>query len=252
MSRPLAIGLLSIFNKRKDDDALHHIREPRGGRQGSRQAVAAKALPDPVVLALPRGGVPVAAEVARVSKAPLDLVMVRKIGVPGSPSLPLRRSSTARTRRSWSMRRFALLANVSRSDIDEIAKEELKEIDRRAKLYLKDRPRAPIAGRSAIVVDDGIATGRPSGPSSRLCASRSQVDPSRRARLLPRTPLRRCARRRTISFVWKRPSPSVASVSTTRLPSDLGRGGHTEYWRRRKCRKHRKRRERKQRKRRRR
>jgi putative phosphoribosyl transferase len=50
-------------------------------------------------------------------------------------------------------------ANVSRSYIDEAAKEELEEIDRRAKLYLKDRPRAPVAARSVIVVDDGIATG---------------------------------------------------------------------------------------------
>jgi putative phosphoribosyl transferase len=122
-------------------------------------AVAAKSLPDPVVLALPRGGVPVAAEVARVLNAPLDLVIVRKIGVPWQPELAAAAVIDGKDAQIVVNEEVCTEANISRSQIDEMAKKELDEIDRRAKLYLKDRPRVPIAGRSAIVVDDGIATG---------------------------------------------------------------------------------------------
>jgi putative phosphoribosyl transferase len=122
-------------------------------------AVAAKSLPDPVVLALPRGGVPVAAEVARVLNAPLDLVMVRKIGVPWQPELAAAAVIDGQDPQIVLNEEVCAEANISRSYIDEAAKEELKEIERRAKLYLKDRPRVSIAGRSAIIVDDGIATG---------------------------------------------------------------------------------------------
>ena len=123
------------------------------------EALLAKALPDPVVLALPRGGVPVAAEVARALRAPLDLVMVRKIGVPYQPELAAAAVIDGEDSQIVVNEEVCALANVSRSEIDGMAKEELREIDRRTKLYLKDRLRAPIAGRSAIVVDDGIATG---------------------------------------------------------------------------------------------
>jgi putative phosphoribosyl transferase len=123
------------------------------------EALLAKALPDPVVLALPRGGVPVAAEVARALRAPLDLVMVRKIGVPYQPELAAAAVIDGEDAQIVVNEEVCALANVSRSEIDAMAKEELQEIDRRTKLYLKDRLRAPIAGRSAIVVDDGIATG---------------------------------------------------------------------------------------------
>jgi len=123
------------------------------------EAIAAKSLPDPVVLALPRGGVPVAAEVARALNAPLDLVMVRKIGVPWQPELAAAAVIDGEDAQIVVNEEVCFEANISRSSIDEMAKEELKEIERRAKLYLKDRARVPIGGRSAIVVDDGIATG---------------------------------------------------------------------------------------------
>ena len=122
-------------------------------------AVAAKSLPRPVVLALPRGGVPVAAEVARVLNAPLDLVMVRKIGVPWQPELAAAAVIDGKHPQIVLNEEVCAAANISRSEIDELAKAELKEIERRTKLYLKDRPRVSIAGRSAIVVDDGVATG---------------------------------------------------------------------------------------------
>lgn len=123
------------------------------------EAVATKSLPDPVVLALPRGGVPVAAEVARLLKAPLDLVMVRKIGVPWQPELAAAAVIDGKDAQIVTNDEVCSEANISRDKINEMAKVELKEIERRAKLYLKDRPRVPIGGHSAIVVDDGIATG---------------------------------------------------------------------------------------------
>ena len=123
------------------------------------EKVAAKSLPDPVVLALPRGGVPVAAEIAKVLKAPLDLLMVRKIGVPWQPELAAAAVIDGKDPQIVINQEVCALADVSRSYIDEAAKNELEEIERRRKLYLKDHPHAEVAGHSIIVVDDGIATG---------------------------------------------------------------------------------------------
>ena len=111
-------------------------------------------LPEPVVYALPRGGVPLAVEIAKALKAPVDLVLVRKIGAPGQPE-------------------FALAAVVDGEDAQTVVNEavgdaaylekarrrELDEIERRRALYFGGRRRVSPAGRTAIVVDDGLATG---------------------------------------------------------------------------------------------
>jgi putative phosphoribosyl transferase len=121
--------------------------------------VAAKSLPYPVVLALPRGGVPVAAEIAKELKAPLDLVMVRKIGVPWQPELAAAAVIGGKDPQIVVNEEVCGLANVSRAYIEEAAKKQLEEIARRRRLYFKDHPHCEIEGRSVIVVDDGIATG---------------------------------------------------------------------------------------------
>jgi putative phosphoribosyl transferase len=118
-----------------------------------------RALPDPVVLALPRGGVPVAAEVARVLQAPLDLVLVRKIGVEYQPELAVAAVVDGEQPEIVVNEEVRALARVPQDYIDEQAIDGLAEIERRRKVYLQGRPRAPIEGRSVIVVDDGIATG---------------------------------------------------------------------------------------------
>lgn len=123
------------------------------------QEVATESLSDPVVLALPRGGVPVAAEIAKELKAPLDLVMVRKIGVPWQPELAAAAVIDGKDPQIVVNEDVCRLADVSRDYIDEAAKRELEEIERRRKLYLKDHPHCAIEGHSVIVVDDGIATG---------------------------------------------------------------------------------------------
>ena len=129
------------------------------GRQLAERLAFLKNEQNIIVLGIPRGGVVVAAEVARVLKAPLDLVMVRKIGVPWQPELAAAAVIDGKDAQIVLNEEVCAEANISRTRIDEMAKQELNEIDRRTKLYLNDRPRVPIAGRSAIVVDDGIATG---------------------------------------------------------------------------------------------
>ncbi len=113
----------------------------------------------PVVLALPRGGVPVALEVARVLKAPMDLLLVRKIGVPWQPELAAAAVVDGERRDLVFNDEVMSMAGLKRDDIERVAVKEIAEIDRRRKLYLKGREPSSVAGRTAIVVDDGIATG---------------------------------------------------------------------------------------------
>jgi putative phosphoribosyl transferase len=136
---------------------LFHDRRDAGQRLGRRLLDLAP--PDPLVLALPRGGVAVGVEVARLLGAPLDVVLVRKIGAPWHKEL------AAGAVVDGEQPELVLNPDVVRGyGIDQgylqAEKErQLREIERRRRLYLGDRPRPRIAGRTAIVVDDGIATG---------------------------------------------------------------------------------------------
>jgi predicted phosphoribosyltransferase len=113
----------------------------------------------PLVLALPRGGVPVGIEVASALRAPLDLLLVRKIGVPWHPELAAGAVINGARPRTVINEDVVRAAGVSESDIARIVEAELAKIERRRRLWLSDRPHVSIAGHSAIVVDDGIATG---------------------------------------------------------------------------------------------
>ena len=113
----------------------------------------------PVVLALPRGGVPVAAEVATALDAPLDLILVRKIGVPIQPELAMGAVVDGAEPVVVRNEEVIRLTRVKESEFNAIRDEQLAEIERRRKLYLGDRPHPQIAGHTVIVVDDGIATG---------------------------------------------------------------------------------------------
>jgi putative phosphoribosyl transferase len=114
---------------------------------------------DPLILALPRGGVVVGAEIALALDAPLDLILVRKLGVPWQPELAM--GAVVDGARPYVVRNPDILAELDlpEEEFGEICERELDEIERRRRLYLKDRPRADIQGRTVIVVDDGIATG---------------------------------------------------------------------------------------------
>ena len=115
---------------------------------------------DVVVLALPRGGVPVAAEVAAALDAPLDLVLVRKIGAPFHEELAMGAVADA-AGQTCTVRNTDVIAmlGVDEETFDAVRAGQLQEIERRRTAYLGDRPRAEVAGRLAIVVDDGVATG---------------------------------------------------------------------------------------------
>jgi putative phosphoribosyl transferase len=114
---------------------------------------------EPTILALPRGGLPVAAEVAAALDAPLDLILVRKVGVPFQPELAM--GAVADGGGSIIVRNEDVIEHVG---IDEpefktVCEAEFAEIERRRERYLGNRERAEVAGRTAIVIDDGIATG---------------------------------------------------------------------------------------------
>ncbi|WP_413874316.1 phosphoribosyltransferase [Albidovulum sp.] len=121
--------------------------------------VAARNYDRPVVLALPRGGVPVAAEVARAIGAPLDLIMVRKIGVPGQSELAAGAVVNGDRPEIVVNEDVARHMGLTHEDIERLSKPELETIAKRRAIYLKGRSSVDLAGRSAIVVDDGIATG---------------------------------------------------------------------------------------------
>lgn len=114
---------------------------------------------DPVILALPRGGVVVAAEIADALAAPLDLLLVRKIGIPFQPELAMGAVVDGGHPHVIRNEDVIALADISADDFNRVCQTELAEIERRRKLYLADRPRADIEDRVVIVVDDGIATG---------------------------------------------------------------------------------------------
>jgi putative phosphoribosyl transferase len=128
------------------------------GRQLA-QALLRFKIDNPVILAIPRGGVPVGVEVAHALQAPLDIIVVRKVGAPYQRELAIAavvdgdRPETVYNPETIDMPR------VSDAYMREESARQFAEIERRRKLYLGDRKRPQIAGRTAIVVDDGIATG---------------------------------------------------------------------------------------------
>ena len=122
-------------------------------------AVVKLRLVDPVVLALPRGGVPVAAKVAQALHAPLDLLLVRKIGAPFNPELAVAAVVDAAADDLVVDEALMESLGMTLADVQESAREQRAEIARRRSLYLRGRPRVSLAGRSVVVVDDGIATG---------------------------------------------------------------------------------------------
>lgn len=121
--------------------------------------LARKQYDDPVVLALPRGGVPVGAEVARALQAPLDLVLVRKIGVPYQPELALAAVVDGEHPEVVVNEDVRRHAGVSDREFERIKANEIHELERRREIYLQGRKRVSIEGRTVILIDDGIATG---------------------------------------------------------------------------------------------
>jgi putative phosphoribosyl transferase len=137
--------------------------------------------PDVLVLGLPRGGVPVAYEIATALHAPLDICLVRKLGVPGHQELAMGAIASGGVRVlnesiiNW--------LKISNQDIEEVAARELQELQRRNRAYRGDRPPSDIVDRTVILVDDGLATG------STMRAAIAVLKPQHPAKLIVAIPV---------------------------------------------------------------
>lgn len=127
------------------------------GRQLASRLTYLVGKPNLVVLGLPRGGIPVAYEVAKALGAPLDVFVVRKIGVPGQPELAMGAvaSGGVRVVNTEIVRGLG----IDRRTFDEVTVEEQRELARRERLYHRDRPFPALRGVTVLLVDDGVATG---------------------------------------------------------------------------------------------
>jgi putative phosphoribosyl transferase len=147
--------------------------------------------PDVLVLALPRGGVPVAARVANALEAPLDVFVVRKLGVPGHEELAMGAIATGgvRVRNEEVVGRLGL----AEADLRRVAETEGRELARRERSYREGRPPPALAGRVVLLVDDGLATG--STMRAAVAAAR-RLRPARLVVAVPTAPASTCQRLR--------------------------------------------------------
>ncbi len=136
-----------------------------------------------VIVALPRGGLPVADVIAEALGAPLDIALVRKVGLPGQPELALAAVTDGDDPRVTVNADVARMTGRGDAEIRRLAERELPEIRRRRQLYLQGRAPLPLAGKTVVVVDDGIATG------ATMRAALRSIRDSRPARLVAAIPV---------------------------------------------------------------
>ena len=141
---------------------MSHPRLPYADRVEAGRILAVAARPyrdrdDLLILGLPRGGVPVAYEMARLLKAPMDVLIVRKLGVPGQPELAMGAIATGGVR----VLHQAVVsgAGVSKAAIEATVRAEQRELERSNRVYRGERPPPNLASRCVFLVDDGVATG---------------------------------------------------------------------------------------------
>lgn len=137
---------MAIFKNRRD-----------AGKQLAEKLSEYEGQDDVIVLGLPRGGVPVAFEVAKALNVPLDVFIVRKLGVPGQPELAMGAiaSGDIQVMNDSVVRR----AGISEAQIEEVSQQEKEELKKREKAYRGARPDIDLQGKTVLLVDDGLATG---------------------------------------------------------------------------------------------
>ena len=128
---------------------------------------------DLVVLGLPRGGVPVAYQVAKELHVPLDVIVVRKLGVPSQPELAM--GAVGEGGVVVINEDVARMIRIDRDDFARVEVRERKEVERRAKLFRGDRLGVSLKGRIALVIDDGIATGSTAQAACKVEIGRAHV-----------------------------------------------------------------------------
>lgn len=139
--------------------AMTYSNRTEAGRRLAERVAQLELTAPAVVVALPRGGVPVALEVARALHAPLDLVMVRKIGAPGQPELAIGAVVDGTHHEVLLDERLVAYTGARPEYIEEQVRHALREIERRREVYLSRYQPVALQGRCVVVVDDGIATG---------------------------------------------------------------------------------------------
>jgi putative phosphoribosyl transferase len=144
-----------------------------------------------VVLGLPRGGVPVAAAVATALGAPLDVIVVRKLGVPYQPELAMGAIGEGGLRVLND--EVLAVAGVRESDIAEVERRERVELERRAQLYRAGRPPTDLRGKTAVLVDDGIATGSTVAAAAQIARGAGAVSVLIATPVAPPSTIRRLA-----------------------------------------------------------
>lgn len=166
---------------------------------------------DVVVLGLPRGGVPVAAEVAKALGAPLDVIVVRKLGVPYQPELAM--GAIGEDNARVVNYEVLLRSGVSGADFTAVERHERAELDARVARLRQGRPRADLTGRTAVVVDDGMATG---ATARAACLAARQLGAAQVLLAVPVAPL-----------ATVRDFPEADAVACVSTPEDLrGVGAH--------------------------
>ena len=169
-------------------------------------------LSDPLVLALPRGGVPVGAEIARRLNAPLDIVFVRKLGAPDQPELAVGAVADGSEPEIVLNTELVAMLDLDEDYIAEAAKRELAVIERRRLEWAALRPAVDPAGRTLIVVDDGVATGMTMQVALRQLARRKP------ARLIAAAPV---ASREAVAML-RREADDVVCLSSPRRFGSVG------------------------------
>jgi putative phosphoribosyl transferase len=140
--------------------AVRRFRDRQAAGRALGEELARTTSGDVLVLGLPRGGVVVAAEVAAALGAALDVLVVRKLGLPWQPELAMGAiAAVGDTVETVRVESVLAAAAVDAETFEEVRRQELAELRRREAAYRNGRPAAPLAGRAVIVVDDGLATG---------------------------------------------------------------------------------------------
>lgn len=165
-----------------------HDRTDAGQRLAA--ALADMDLRRPIVLALPRGGVPVGAEIAEELGAPLEVFVARKIGAPGRPEYGI--GAVAEGGEPLFDRWAVQALGIPESGLAELAEAERRELDRRVRRYRGGRPLPSLAGRSVVLVDDGLATGVTAEAALLALRAQAATAPGQPLRLILAVPV--CAR----------------------------------------------------------
>ncbi|MGR0219621.1 phosphoribosyltransferase [Agromyces sp. ZXT2-6] len=149
---------------------LSRFADRRDAGRRLAEAVRTLAIEDAVVLGLPRGGVPVADEVARAIGAPLDVLVVRKLGLPSQPEVAM--GAIGEEGAEVANEDVVGMGRVSAAEFAAVERRERAELDARVRRFRGDRAPLPIAGRTALIVDDGVATGATARVACRVARAR--------------------------------------------------------------------------------